>query len=144
MNKINFEINNLTKRKVDKRLFEKTGKKALRILKIKLSEVSLVLVGDAKIKNLNKKYRKINRVTDVLAFDYGRLLGDLPERHGEIFICLPQAKRQAKKLGHSLKKELAILLIHGILHLAGYDDRIKKDYNKMAKKQEQICQEIIS
>ncbi len=128
-----FEINNLTKARIDKNFLQKIARKVLKILKIKLPEISLVIVDDAKIKTLNKKYRKINRVTDVLAFDYG-----------EIFICLPQAKRQAKKLDHSLKKELAILLIHGILHLAGHDDRIKKDYNKMAKKQEQIWQEIIS
>lgn len=129
---INFEINNLTESKVDKKFLEKVGKKAVRILKIKLPEISVVLVGDTKIKALNKKYRKKNKVTDVLAFDYG-----------EVFICLPQAKRQAKKLGHSLKKELATLLIHGVLHLAGYDDKTKKDYNKMAKKQKELCREII-
>lgn len=132
-----FEINNLTKSRVDKGFLEGIGKKALKSLprasKASRGEISVVLIGDSKIKELNKKYRKRNKVTDVLAFDYG-----------EIFICLPRAKKQAKKLGHSLEKELAILLIHGILHLAGYDDRIKKDYNKMAKKQEQIWQEIIS
>ena len=128
---------------VHKRFLEKVAEKTLKILKIKILEISIVLVGDAKIKALNKKYRKSNKVTDVLAFDYGRLLGDLPKRHGEIFICLPQAKKQAKKLGNILKKELSILLIHGLLHLAGYDHRTKKDLNKMLKKQEEICQKII-
>jgi probable rRNA maturation factor len=110
-----------------KKFLEKIAEKTLKTLKIKIPEISIVLVGDDKIKELNKKYRKKNQVTDVLAFDYG-----------EIFICLPQAKRQAKQFGHSLKKELAILLIHGILHLAGYDDETKKDYNKMAKAQNDI------
>lgn len=127
-----FEINNLTRGKVDRGFLEKVVEKTLKILKIKIPGISIVLVGDAKIKELNKKYRKRNKVTDVLAFDYG-----------EIFICLPQAKRQARKLGHSLKKELAILLIHGILHLAGYDDETKKDYNKMVRAQEEIWQELI-
>jgi len=117
---------------VHKRFLEKVAEKTLKILKIKISEISIVLVEDAKIKALNKKYRKSNKVTDVLAFDYG-----------EIFICLPQAKKQAKKLGHSPREELAILLIHGILHLAGYKDKTKKDLNKMLKKQEEICQKII-
>lgn len=128
------EINNLTKSRVDKGFLEKIGKRTLKILsldKLGMTEISIVLVGDAKIKNLNKRYRKRDKVTDVLAFDYG-----------EIFICVPQAKKQAKELGHSLKKELAILLIHGLLHLAGYDDETKKDYNKMVKAQENIFAKI--
>lgn len=126
------EINNLTKNRVDKKFLEKVAEKTLKILRIKIPEISIVLVSDTKIKELNRKYRKINRVTDVLAFDYG-----------EIFICLPQAKRQAEQLGHSLKRELAILLIHGILHLLGYDDEEKLDYNKMVRKQEELWQKII-
>lgn len=120
------EINNLTKSRIDKRFLERVAKK------LGIKEISLVIVGEGKIKELNKKHRRKNRVTDVLAFDYG-----------EIFICLPQAKKQAKKLGHSLKKELAILLIHSILHLAGYDDETKKGYNEMVKKQEEIWQKVI-
>jgi len=112
---------------IHKKFLEKVAEKTLKILRIKIPEISIVLVSGTKIRELNRKYRKINRVTDVLAFDYG-----------EIFICLPQAERQAKQLGHSLKKELAILLIHGILHLAGYDDEKKLDYNKMVKAQNDI------
>lgn len=138
------EVNKLTTDKIDVRFLKGVANKVFKIVKLKnIEEVSLVLVGDAKIRELNKKYRKSNKVTDVLVFDYGRLLGDLPKRHGEIFICLPQAKKQARKLGHSLKKELAILLIHAILHLAGYKDKTKKDLNKILKKQEEICQKII-
>lgn len=124
---MSLEINNLTKSRIAEEFLKKIAKK------LGIKEVSLVIVGEKKIKELNRKYRKKNKVTDILAFDYG-----------EIFICLPQAKKQAKKLGHSLKKELAILLIHGILHLAGYDDRAKKDYNKMIKKQQEIWQKLIS
>jgi probable rRNA maturation factor len=85
------------------------------------------------MKALNKKYKHEDRATDVLAFDYG-----------EVIICFPQAKRQAKELGHSLEKELGILLIHGILHLAGQKDITKKDFDKMSKKQEEIWQKITS
>ena len=132
MKKTNLEINNLTKDRIDKKLLEKIAKKTLKSLKTKLAEISLVFVSDIRMKSLNRKYRGRNRVTDVLAFDYG-----------EIIICLPQAKRQAKKINHSLRKELAILLIHGILHLAGYGDETKKGYNKMANKQKEIWQKII-
>ena len=114
-----------------KKFLEKIAKKVLKILGIKIPEISIVLLGDAEIRAINKKYRKTNRVTDVLAFDYG-----------EIIICLPQAKRQAKELGHSLKEELATLLIHGILHLAGYNNETKKDFNRMLKRQNKIFKEV--
>jgi len=132
---MNFEINNLTKARIDKKFLKKVAQKTLRILsrnKLKTKEISMVVVGDAKIKGLNKKYLNKSEVTDVLAFDYG-----------EIFICLPQAKKQAKDLGHSLKQEIAILLIHGLLHLAGYNDESSKNYNIMLKKQNQIWEKII-
>jgi len=132
MARINFEINNLTSSRVDKNFLKKIGEKTLKLLKIKLPEISLVFASDSRMKSLNRKYRGRNRVTDVLAFDYG-----------EIIVCLPQAKRQAKKIGHSLKKELAILLIHGILHLAGYSDETKKGYNKMINKQKELWQKTM-
>ena len=130
---MNFEINNLTKDRIDKVFLQKVAKgvfKSIRLREIK--EISVAIVGDSKIKNLNKKYRRRDKITDVLAFDYG-----------EIFICLPQAKRQAKKLGHSLKNELATLLIHGILHLAGYRDETSEDRERMTKIQENIWRKII-
>lgn len=117
---MNLEINNLTKSKVNVRFLKKVAERTSRLIKIKIPEISIVIVGDAKIKELNKKYRKKNKVTDVLAFDYG-----------EIFICLPQAKRQAKKLNHSLKKELSILLIHAILHLAGQSNKTEEIWAKI-------------
>lgn len=129
---MNFEINNLTRSKVDKGFLKKVGKRTSKILKIKLPEISLVIIGERRIKELNRKYRKKNKVTDVLAFGYG-----------EVFICLPRAKKQADKLGHSLKKELATLLIHGVLHLAGYSDKTKRNFNKIRRKQEELCQKII-
>lgn len=121
------EINNLTSDRIDKKFLKKIAGKVVKLLKIKIPEISLVFVPDSRMESLNRKYRGKNRVTDVLAFDYG-----------EIIICLSQAKRQAKQLRHSLKNELTILLIHGVLHLAGYDGEIKTDYNKMVKAQDKI------
>jgi probable rRNA maturation factor len=137
---IKFEINKLTpKKEVDEKFLIGVAKKTAKELKFKKpqdafgeNQISIVLTRDARMKNLNKIYRGKKGITDVLAFDYG-----------EIFICVPQAKRQAKELGHSLKQELGILLIHGLLHLAGYDDQTKKEYNKMKKKQEDIWQKIM-
>jgi len=132
------EINKLTLDKTDVKFLKKVAEKSVKLLKLKFSELSIAIVCDARMKALNKKHRKKDRVTDVLAFDYGLQFGG----QGEIIICLPQAKRQAKELGHSLKDELIILLIHGLLHLAGYNDETKKDFNKMLKKQKEVWRKI--
>jgi probable rRNA maturation factor len=132
-NRVNFEINKLTPDKTSVVFLKKIAEKTAKTIKLKgFKEISIAIVCDARMENLNRKYRGKNKTTDVLAFDYG-----------EIFICLSQAKRQAKRLKHSLKKELAILLIHGILHLAGYNDKTKRGYNKMVKAQEELCQKAI-
>jgi rRNA maturation RNase YbeY len=85
-------------------------------------EISILLTGDAEIHELNKNYRGKDRSTDVLSFP-----ADLePQRSvspslGDIVISLETAQRQAQKLKHSLEDEAVRLLIHGILHLLGYD-----------------------
>ncbi len=134
------EINKLVSDKIDLKFLEKFAKKVFKLIKLNISELSIVIIGDARMKSINKKYRHKNKTTDVLAFDYGLQFGG----QGEIIICLNQAKKQAKELKHSLKKELGMLLLHGILHLAGYNDQTKRDYNKMVIKQGGIWQKIKS
>jgi len=131
MQKTETEVNNLTAGRIDKIFFKKIVQKTLSLVKFCVPQISIVVVGDAKMKSLNKQYKKKDRITDVLAFDYG-----------EIIICLTQAKRQAKLLGHSLKKELGILLIHGLLHLKGYDDQTEQQRQRMTKIQEEIFLKI--
>jgi probable rRNA maturation factor len=117
-------IKNFTKNKLNQKYLNKVAKEALKAAKFKKSvEISLVVVGEKRIKSLNKKYRKINKITDVLSFGNEEFVS-MPNKIiylGEIFICYPQAVRQAKQKNNTVKKELAILLIHGILHLLGYD-----------------------
>ncbi len=125
------EINNLTRVKVEKSFLKKTFQAVLDFLKIKRPfEVSLVLVGKDRIRKLNKKYRNYDKATDVLAFPffyYQEGKESLPKRFkqdnflGEIVICLPFAKEQSLKAGHSLKRELTVLFVHGILHLLGFN-----------------------
>jgi len=79
-------------------------------------EVGVVMVGKVRIRQLNKIYRKHDKVTDILSFTYQ----DKPIA-GELIICLQQALVQAKRRKHSLGRELDILSIHGLLHLAGHD-----------------------
>ncbi len=135
------ETNKLVSDEIDLKFLEKFARKVLSLnglgiknpVKLNIPELSIAVVCDAQMKSINKKYRNQNKTTDVLSFEYG-----------EIIICLNQAKKQAKKTKHSLKEELEILLLHGILHLVGHDDQTKNDYNKMIIRQGGIWQEIKS
>jgi probable rRNA maturation factor len=129
---MNIEINKLTTDNMDVGFLKKIAKRTAKLVKLKFSELSIAIVDDARMKALNKKHLNKNKTTDVLAFDYG-----------EIVICLPQAKRQAKKFNLSTEQELATLLIHGILHLSGCDDTTKKEQEKMFKQQNKIFKEVL-
>lgn len=86
--------------------------------------LSVVVVGRAAMQALNKEYRSEDSVTDVLSFPYDAA-------SGEIVICYPQAVTQAKQKQTPLTTELAWLLIHGILHVLGYDHETPKDAKVM-------------
>jgi len=91
----------------------------------KTGGISLVLTSDAEIKRLNKAFLAHTGTTDVIAFNHPRPAVTPPGEilpFGDIFICLPAARRQAKRMGHSLETELLILATHGALHLSGMDD----------------------
>ncbi|MBU0597555.1 rRNA maturation RNase YbeY [Patescibacteria group bacterium] len=104
------------------------------------SEVSIAFVGNSTIKSLNKRYRRINKVTDVLSFSEkeSRISFAPKDYLGEIVICYPRAKQQARENKHSIREELAILLAHGFLHLIGYDHGQPKEARKMKKWERKI------
>jgi probable rRNA maturation factor len=121
------EINNRTKQEIPE-------KKILEIIRIFLKkykkeklDVSVAFVNDAEIRRLNKIYRKKDKATDVLSFD-----GD-DYFLGEILIDLAQIKRQAKELGNSFEEELIFILVHGLLHLLGYNDETDEAREKMVE-----------
>src|SRR4030042_4534546 len=120
------EINNLTANSLDYDFLKKVAKIVLNKEKKKLT-LSVVLVNPAKIKELNRKYRKKNRATDVLSFPY--------DDSGEIVICLKEVNYNAKKFCSSFKTELARVLIHSVLHLLGYDHQSQKQRKTMEKKE---------
>lgn len=98
--------------------------------------LGIVFLNDARIKALNQKYLKADRPTDVLAFNYGQNTADLA-------ISLESAKRNAQFYKAPLKKELIGYIIHGILHLYGYDDRNPKEKKIMFRRQEEILKRIM-
>lgn len=112
--------------------------------KIEDAEFNIIFVNNEKIHEINKEYRNVDRVTDVISFALEdnktieleiRLLGD-------IYISIDKAKEQAEEYGHSFKRELTFLSIHGLLHLLGYDHMEQADERIMFKKQEDLLNEF--
>ncbi len=117
-------VNNLPEFEEDIR---KIAQKVVKSEKLK-GELSITFVNDKKIKEMNKKYTNRDSVTDVLSFPFY----DTPELLGDIYISIPQAKRQKET---DLLSELRLLTVHGILHLAGYDDKSEEQTKIMRKKE---------
>ena len=127
------------------------------------SDLSLLLVGDGAMRRLNRLYRRKDRTTDVLAFptavfprltshpstgsgsraqsrDASRLTSSML---GDVVISVPQAARQARQAGHSLDREIAMLVIHGTLHLLGYDhERNAREARRMQRKEGAILRAL--
>lgn len=103
------------------------------------TDVTVVLTDSERIRALNRQFLGMDRDTDVLAFPHGEVDPDHGRTYlGDIVISLPQAQKQAKQLGHSLGRELALLSIHGTLHLLGYDDTEPREKQEMETLQREI------
>ena len=105
------------------------------------AELSILLVNDIQMQEMNRLYRNKDKTTDVLSFSMrdGQYPDINPAILGDIVISLPTAERQAKEKGHGIYEEIAVLLIHAILHLIGYDHtRGRKENLRMRKKEREL------
>jgi len=139
---------NESARETDPDLFDKVAASAFSQLGLKPveAEISLLTVDDQAIQEINRDYRGIDKVTDVLSFpqeeDAPALIEKTPLLLGDIVICLPRACEQAAEYGHSLERELGFLFAHGLLHLLGYDHEQESEAEQMFALQEQILQPL--
>ena len=119
--------------------------KTLEMEKVKSSNFAIVFIDDERMHELNKNYRGIDRTTDVLSFafeDNNKICYNIRQL-GEIYVSIPKMKAQAKEYGHSQKGELAFLVVHGLLHLLGYDHTLGVEEEKvMFEKQELVLNEF--
>lgn len=118
------------------RLYANIVKKVLRdVCKVvrcsKRTPAVVIFVSDAKMRELNRTYRGKNKTTNVLAFE-----------GGDIFISLPEARREAKKYGWTIRYEIARLALHGYLHLLGYDHKKDKEAGRMERLEAKILKEL--
>ena len=152
--KIYFSNVNLFLKPTIKKLMEK----ALKHLNqpSELLEMTISIVSPDQIRQLNNQFREVDKVTDVLSFP----TCDNPTRGaitvvceeinpetdlvniGDIIICMDRAKEQAKEYGHSLRRELCFLALHGLLHLLGYDHITEEDEQQMVALQKEILSQV--
>jgi probable rRNA maturation factor len=100
-------------------------------------QVSVLLTTERAIKRLNRRFRGKNKATDVLSFPAEPSIGSGPEDlAGDLAICVPVARRQAAEQGHPLAIEIKVLMLHGLLHLAGYDH--ETDEGEMARRERRL------
>lgn len=148
-------INNMQHRiDVDDRLEElirKSVEMALNLEGVRSDlEVSVALVDNDYIRELNKTYRGKDAPTDVLSFpmlepgevDDVSSEGEVEQLLGDIVISLEKAEEQAKSYGHSFEREVAFLVVHGVLHLLGYDHEIEEERKIMRQKEEEALKAL--
>jgi len=113
-------------------------------------ELSLLVTGDEEVHKLNREYRGINSTTDVISFALSENTDgtefitppDRISRLGEVIISYPQAVSQARENRQTIKAELAWLVVHGLLHLLGYDHQDDKSEAAMRKREDKILREF--
>lgn len=118
-------------------LLEKVALATFSALGVNDSEIELKFVSEKEITRLNSVYRGKTGPTDVLSFVY-----EEKPLLGQIFICYTFTKAQAKKVGKTIEDEVALLLVHGILHIAGYDHVKIHDEAKMQETEKKILEKV--
>ena len=112
-------------------------RRANRLLPHPLSELSLALANDATMSDLHMRFMKIAGPTDVLTFPL-----DESREAGEVVICVPEARRNARDRGSSIRNELLLYALHGMLHLTGMDDRTERGFRAMHRMEDEILQTL--
>ena len=138
-------ITNETDEYVDEALLNKVADYAMMSEDVNNGVVNIIIVDNKKIREINKEYRKIDKETDVISFalEDDDTFIELPIRVlGDIYISIDKVKSQASEYGHSEKREICFLTVHGILHLLGYDHMNKDDELVMFSKQAKILDDL--
>lgn len=137
------EISNRQRvRKLNLRLLEQATATTLEELNIKEAELSIVLVGAKESAEMNEKFLGHEGATDVITFDYSETQKIKGRLHGEIFICVEEAEKQAKEFKTSRQSELVRYVVHGILHLVGHDDLNPAARKKMKRVEGRLVREL--
>lgn len=137
-------VNNVGGFRLSIKELQKVVETAAKLNKKISGEVEINIVGESEIKKLNKAWRGQNSSTDVLSFAWQEE-EKLPSKClGQIFICYPVIKKQAKEYGVTIRQEFYRMVIHGLLHLIGFDHIKQKEALKMFTEQDKILNKALS
>lgn len=140
-----FEIFNETNQKIEELdIINKMLNKIIKNEKLEQTIFNVIIVDNKRIHEINKEFRNIDKPTDVISFaleDFEDITYDF-RLLGDIYISIDKAREQAKEYGHSLKRELCFLTVHGLLHLLGYNHEDERSEKVMFAKQEAILNEL--
>ncbi len=135
----NLRIFNHTKRKLRKANIHKVVGEITRTLHLKINDLEINFVDEKLIHDINKKYLQHDYSTDIITFNYSE---DNSILEGEIFISVDDAQKNAKKFKVLLENEILRLLVHGILHMIGYDDIEPNDRRRMKRVENRLVKEL--
>ena len=141
---MDYQINNEYGYQADYSYLDGVIKRTLEKEEALNSIFSIIFIDNEQIRKINATYRGIDRETDVISFAFEDVKDDfsLTKRVlGDIYISIPKMQEQAKSYGHSEKRELAFLTVHGLLHLLGYDHQTPEEEEKMFGLQKEILDE---
>jgi probable rRNA maturation factor len=128
-------VSNLNKKhRINERFVGEIARGILKIIKKQDAELEIIFLSDTAIKPINKKYKDSSYATDVLSFDL--------DSCGQILISSDMALKNSRAFDTPFEKELVLYVIHGILHLFGYDDEKPKDRSRMLRKQDSIMETL--
>jgi probable rRNA maturation factor len=135
------------KRRIDLSKINKAARRTLTLLGLKNAELNLIFISSQKIRVLNRRYFGIDASTDVIAWPSGKFRPRTTDNRGQTFIgdiavSSDKAARNAREYGQTFKEELVLYVVHGILHLAGYEDTSRMKREKMRRKENETFQKV--
>jgi len=133
---MDISIDNETSSRIVKKNIVQIVELGCKTLNLQICDLSIAFVHDDRMTEVNEQYLQHEGTTDIITFDYTEENSDIVE--GELVICVDQAKRQARDYKVELANELARLVFHGLLHLAGYDDITDDLQKKMTEKENEL------
>jgi probable rRNA maturation factor len=137
-----FAVDPRLETRVEREVLRALAERVLEAESVPTSELGIVVTDDEQVRKLNNRYAGENKATDVLSFSLREgeefVSPDATERLGEVIISLETAERQATEAGHSLEDEMAHLLVHGVLHLLGYDHGAPEDARVMRAREDAL------
>ncbi len=146
--------NDIEPKEEDENTIKEVLKKCFKEEKIEDSKliITITLTNEKNIRKINKQYRNMDKSTDVLSFPMfekdelsRKIKNNLFEHEdilGDIIISIPKVKEQAKEYGHSFKRELSYMIVHGFYHLMGYDHINEEDKKEMRPKEKKILKDL--